>query len=359
MAGSRMRWPWSKRKETRSSSSSFADFLISGVQSQAEGQAFAGAQGTSAVEVAASLWSSVLSGAEVIGDDRVQQAITPRYLALVGRHLITRGEVLHKISISDDGKISLIPCASWHWEGSHDPSTWTVRATAYGPSSSTTWFLPDAGVVFIAWGTTPGQPYVGTAPWRNANVSAGLLANLEKRLAQEADTPLGNLLTVPEDPGDEDDNEFAALKSAIGNAAGQAFLMETTADNFGRGPSGSPQRDWDARRLGANPPQSMIDLRKDAERSVLAACGISDALAFDATGTGQREALRRFINVHVEPRADMLARELSAKLETPISFSFRSAWAHDLQGRTTSMKNLTSAGVDIERALKLSGMADV
>ncbi len=104
---------------------------------------------------------------------------------------------------------------------------------------------------------------------------------------------------------------------------------------------------------------SMIDLRREAETSVLAACGVPAGLVLDRDGTASREAVRRFYMTAVQPRANLLADELSEKLETPVSFSFRSAWAHDLVGRVTALKGMIEAGIPLAEAMQASGLADV
>lgn len=50
----------------------------------------------------------------------------------------------------------------WHLDGDAHPDTWIVRATFYGPSTSTTRNLPYWSVVFVTWGSTPKQPYART-----------------------------------------------------------------------------------------------------------------------------------------------------------------------------------------------------
>ena len=104
---------------------------------------------------------------------------------------------MHVIRVGRDGGVRLIPAASWHWEGSHDPDSWTVRVTAYGPSTSTTWNLPAAGVVFVRWGSTPGQPYVGTGPLSWAHTTARLQSEAERSLADEAAGPAGATDSAP------------------------------------------------------------------------------------------------------------------------------------------------------------------
>ncbi len=71
---------------------------------------------------------------------------------------------MHVIQLDGAGRVRLVPASSWHFEGSHDPASWSVRVTCYGPSTSTTWNLPASAVVFVRWGGTPGQPYIGTGP---------------------------------------------------------------------------------------------------------------------------------------------------------------------------------------------------
>ena len=87
--------------------------------------------------------------------------------------LIRNGDSMHVIRMSG-GMVKLIPASSWHWEGGHNPDSWTARVTCYGPSTSTTWNLPASAVVFVRWGGTPGQPYVGTGPLSWARTTARL-----------------------------------------------------------------------------------------------------------------------------------------------------------------------------------------
>ena len=249
-----------------------------------------------------------------------------------------------------------VPASSWHWEGSHDPSTWTTRATCYGPSTSTTWNLPASGVVFVRWGGTPGQPYVGTGPLSWAHTTARLQSEAERSLADEAGGPLAQLLAVPSDGGGEDGDPLAALKLDIRGARGKALLVETVAAAWGEGRSVAPQRDWQASRLGPNPPASLATVRGDAFDAVLAACGASPALFDDADGTSKREALRQWFMGTVRPLAGLLERELSRKLETDVRLKFDN-YPLDLAGRAASFAKMVQGGMDVERAVALSGLA--
>ena len=249
-----MKWPWSKR-EKRDSGGDFSDAVVRLIESQAAGTV-ADASSTAAVEAAAGALSRAFASAEVVGPAWVQQAVSPGVLAQIGRDLVRSGDSMHVIRVDGAGMVRLIPASSWHFEGNHDPATWTVRVTAYGPSTSTTWNLQAASVVFVRWGGTPGQPYVGTGPTSWAHTTARLQSETERSLADEAAGPLAQLLAIPQDGGDGgEDDPLAKLKADIRTARGKALLVETSSAGWGEGRTAAPQRDWHERRgWGRCPP---------------------------------------------------------------------------------------------------------
>ena len=312
-----MRWPWQKR-ERRDSGGDFNDAVLRAIEAQAAGQA-ADASSTAAVEAASGALSRAFAGAKVVGAPWAQECVSTGFLAQCGRDLIRRGDSLHVIRMSRSGAVRLIPCSSWHWEGNHDPESWTVRATAYGPSTSTTWNLPANGVVFLRWGSNPGQPYVGVGPTDWAATTARLNAATQKSLADEAGGPVAQILPIPADGGDgEDDDPLATLKTDIAAAKGKAVLTETTAAGWGDGRTAAPQKDWSANRLGPSPPDAMVKIAEQSFMHVLAACGTPPSLFTDADGTSQRESARRWHMGTVMPLVRMIETELTAKLETPV-----------------------------------------
>ena len=349
-----MRWPW-QRRETRQSGGDFSDAVLRLIEAQAAGTA-ADTSSTAAVEAASGALSRAFASAEVSGAPWVKEAVSPAVLSQVGRDLIRKGDSLHVIRVSS-GRVRLIPASSWHWEGSHDPETWRVRATAYGPSTSTTWNLPASGVVFVRWGSTPGQPYVGTGPLSWAHTTARLQSETERSLADESGGPIAQLLAIPQDGGDGTDNDpLAALKADIKGARGRALLVESTSSGWDQGRAMAPQRDWKAARLGPQPPESLARVREDAFASVLAACGCNVAMFDDSDGTAKREAQRVFLHGTVRPLGKLLAAELSAKLETPVTLNFDGLYMHDLAGRAASFQKLVAGGMPINDALATTGL---
>lgn len=125
-----MRWPWQKR-ETRDSGGDFSDAVVRLIEAQAAGTA-ADASSTAAVEAASGALSRAFASAEVQGPTWVQDAVTPLFLAQVGRDLVRSGDSLHVIEVDRQGTVTLLPCSSWHFEGGAHPDTWTVRATFCG-----------------------------------------------------------------------------------------------------------------------------------------------------------------------------------------------------------------------------------
>ena len=351
-----MHWPWSKR-ERRDSGGDFSDAVVRLIEAQAAAST-ADASSTAAVEAASGALSRAFASAEVVGEPWVAEAVSPGVLAQIGRDLVRSGDSMHVIRMGRDGMVTLIPASSWHWEGNHDPDSWTVRPTCYGPSTSTTWNLPASGVVFARWGSTPGQPYVGTGPLSWAHTTARLQSEAERSLADEAQGPLAQLIAVPSDGGDDgDDDPLKMLKADIRQARGKALLLETSAAAWGEGRQAAPQRDWQASRLGPMPPESMATIRKDAFEAVLAACGTPPSLFVDSDGTSQREAVRRWHLNLVLPLARLVEHELTVKLETPVELKFDS-YALDMVSRATVVAKLAQAGVPMATALDAVGLAD-
>ena len=347
-----MHWPWSKR-ERRDSGGDFSDAVVRLIEAQA-----ADASSTAAVEAASGALSRAFASAEVVGEPWVAEAVSPGVLAQIGRDLVRSGDSMHVIRMGRDGMVTLIPASSWHWEGTHDPSTWTVRATCYGPSTSTTWNLPASSVVFCRWGSTPGQPYTGIGPLSWAHTTARLQSEAERSLADEVGGPLAQLLVIPQDGGDDGAGDpLKMLKSDIAAARGAALLVETSAAGWGEGRTAAPQRDWQASRLGPAPPESMAAIRKDAFEAVLAACGTPPSLFLDSDGTSQRETVRRWHLNLVLPLARLLEHELTVKLETPVELKFDS-YALDMVSRATVVAKLAQAGVPMATALDAVGLAD-
>ena len=92
---------------------------------------------------------------------------------------------------------------------------------------------------------------------------------------------------------------------------------------------------------------ALVHLRQHVESSVLACFGVPTPLGPMGIndGTAQREALRRFWTLTVQPLADLIAEELARVLERPVTLAIgRAAGVADVAGRARAVKALTRSG---------------
>ena len=349
-----MRWRfWEKRE-----SQPFTDAIAAALAAQAAGSISGDPNGLAALETAAGLWARAFASAVAAPE---VPALTPGIMALIGRDLIRRGESVFFVEI-ERGAPVLIEVGSWDVRGPWREPLWFYRVDLFGPSGNITRFVPSAAVVHCRFAVDPSRPWLGIAPLTWARSTGALAANLEQRLGEEAGQPVGSYLPLPfedggDDDGDGDDDRQAMLRRDISQAKGRQVFVETTAAGHDQGKVAAPQRDWQPNRFGAAPPDVLDALRSHAGEAVLNACGVPISLATDADGTSQREAWRRFVMGSVEPVARMVAAELSRKLDVPgLRFDFSSLWAHDLAGRAAAFKSLAAGGMEIERAVGVSGL---
>ena len=356
-----MRWPW-QRRERRSAGGGYSDAVVAAVEAQASAKV-ADVSSTAAIEAAAGALSRAFAAAEVVGAGWVRDAVDPVWLAQVGRSLIREGASLSVVSMAGSGAVDLVPAAFWNFEaldvrGAELERDWNARVTTYGPSSSYTRLLPREQLIFVRWGTSPGTRYRGQGPTSWAHLTARLHGEAERSLADEAGGPLAQLLPVPQDGGDDDDetDPLAALKIDIAKARGKALLVETVAAGWGEGKVAAPNRDWQSVRLGPQPPEALVGVAAAAFERMLAACGCPPSLFVgNADGTAQREGLRRWHLSTVLPLARILERELERRLETEVRLRF-DGYPLDLQGRASAFKALVAGGVAVPEALATSGL---
>ena len=104
-----MRWPWQPNLETRADSS-YTDALVAAITANAKGQTTAFPTAIGALESAAGLVGRAFASAVVDStSSAVLRALAPSCLALIGRSLIRRGEIVFFLD-SSHGMIDLLTC---------------------------------------------------------------------------------------------------------------------------------------------------------------------------------------------------------------------------------------------------------
>ena len=334
-------WPFKQQRETRDSS--YTDSIVALIAEQASGATLARPAATGALEAAASIVARCFAAADVSGPDAFKAALGPATMSLIGRSLIRQGEVLFAIEVRD-GRVVLLPAASWDIHGEHDPASWTYRLTLGGPSRLTTLDpVASEAMIHIRYQADTERPWRGISPLASAAIAGRLSAETMQALADEASGPRGMLLPTPVDGNDP---TIAALKADLKSLRGKVALVESTSSGWAAdGSQSRPKGDWESRRLGAAPGASLIEQASLASREVYAACGIPLSIVDKSEGTGQREGFRRLMHATIAPLARIVAEELSAKFETEIGLSFDQLFAADLAGRARAFQSLVWAAV--------------
>ena len=162
-----MSWKfWRREPERRQSSQPFTDAIVSAIAAQAGGNLTGDPNAVGALEMAAGAYARAFSGATVQGSDMVKRALTPAVLGSIARSMIRRGESVYLIEI-EGGEIRLQPVGSWDIRGGPDPSSWMVRADAFGPSGNLTRFVQYSQVVSCKYSYDPARPWFGLSPSRS------------------------------------------------------------------------------------------------------------------------------------------------------------------------------------------------
>ena len=324
----------------------YSDLLLAGLETLASGSA-GNILRTSALEIAARIWSGALASASVTGG---RGALTPEVLAMTGRQLVRTGEAVFAIEVRD-GAVALYPVAEWEVLDGYRYRAEVLKP----PGRSLSRSLPREAVVHFKWATDPREPWRGVAPMAAAALGATVAANVETRLSEEATAPTALLLPVPQDGGGRG---LDPLRADIAAAKGAAVLAESTAAGWSEGRQSGTLGDWDVKRLGPMIPEQLRQLHEDALQRVMSACGIPGSLAsVGADGTQLREDYRRFVMLSVQPLAAELAAEASAKLDGPVALGFHGLHGHDIVARSTAYAKLREAGLEDGEARRLAGLA--
>ena len=349
-----MIWPWS-RPAVEKRSGGYTSLVTDAFVAAADGTDASGVGALGALEVCAGAWARAFAAARVEPATPVTAAVSPRVLASIGRRLIRRGESCHVIAVGDTGAVRLLEAGWWDVQGSA-AGPWTYQATLTGPSTTETRRVPEEGVVHAMYAFSERQPWRGVGPLSWAAATGRLAAALERALADEAGGPVGNLIAVPEgqpEPadGDDGDDPLASLRSDLAKLRGSLALVETLAGGWSD-KGGRPDADWKPRRIGADPPAALPELRTGAALTVFGACGVPPSLVtLPADGTGQREAWRRFLHGSVAPVARLVESELAAKLDVPdLRLVLDDLAAADMTGRARAWRSLVGPEAKLDPA---------
>ena len=260
-----MRWPGQKALEERIGeleSRSYTDAITAALLNVSTGSTSIKATSTGALEAAAGFVARSFASAEVQAEPMYAAALTPAYLAQIGRALIQYGEMLYMIR-TDGGRLRLAPAQSWDVLGDPDPMTWRYRVTLGGASIIETYQdVPADDVIHVRYSFDNREPWRGVAPLTQARLAGRLSAEVSAALTDEASGPRGSFLSVPVDGGDP---TVASMKADVPKAKGRMLFAQ--GGDWDAGATGGRAM-WKAERFGANPPAGLVELHKRASMEV-------------------------------------------------------------------------------------------
>ena len=126
---------------------------------------------------------------------------------------------------------------------------------------------------------------------------------------------------------------------------------------WGQGMESKPGDDWVSKRFGMSPPQAMVQLRGNAELSILAACGVGVTILSQNDGTAKARDFSRFLTGTMIPLGKVLAQQIGDALDVPdLSFDFNDLGAADIAAKGRVFGQLVSNGVSIADAAEVAGL---
>ena len=349
-----MKWKFWERDQLETREDSLTDELVRRIVERAGGSVAASPAQSGALQIGAGLVGRAFASATVEGvTPVVRRALTPSVLETIGRSLLREGEALFYIRVNREG-LRLFSVVSYDVTGSYDPNTWRYRLDLSGPSG--TWSVnarPDS-VVHCKHLVESQRPWRGVSPLDIATNAGALDVLVNQALSQESSGPVGSVIAIPKDGGS---STLDGLREQIRGLRGRTAIVETTAGGWGQGQAQAPRSDWKPSRLGANMPASMVELRADADRLVLAALGVPVGLVGGADGAAMRESWRQLLHATLAPLGRIVQEELREKLDAPrLTFDWSEIGASDIAGRARAFGSMVSAGMALDRAAALSGL---
>lgn len=334
--------------ETRSSGSGYTAQVI-----QARHAAIQGAGGmaelTATAQSCVSLWEAAFS----MADCNVSNLLTRRHMALLGRSLALRGEIIFWI----DGE-RLVPAFDWEVTTRHAaPRAYRLSIPETGGGRMFT-ALPGE-VLHLRIGADLAAPWAGASPLRRSSLTGDLLHTLEAALLDVyRNAPLGSQIIPLPDGSSED---MSDLRAQFKGNRGASLVVEGVAQATAAGMN--PQLGQKREDLTPDLSRAMTrETLEQARSAILLAFGVLPAMANTAaTGPVIREGQRHLAQWVLQPMAELLAEEASEKLGTDVQIDLtRPLQSFDTGGRARALGAIIKAlaeakaqGIDPGQALNL------
>jgi hypothetical protein len=324
--------------EKRSAMSGFTAEIMSARESYISGRRGI-AELTATAQTCIALWEAGFAIADVKGTDLLNR----RNMAMLARSLALRGEAV--FLIDDD---NLIPCSDWDLSTRNGtPVAYRLSISEAGGGRNETALAGE--VLHARIGVDAAAPWAGTSPLRRSSLTAGMLQAVESALAEVYEcAPIGSqVVPMPEQPETDNTN----LGRSFRGQRGRVLLRESV--NVSAAGGAVPATDWRPASLtpdlnGVAPATSL----EAARSSIATVFGVLPTmLAVDAQGPAIREGQRHLAQWALQPIAELLAEEATAKLGGEVEIDvMRPTQAFDAGGAARALSGLVEAMATAKQA---------
>lgn len=217
------------------------------------------------------------------------------------------------------------------------------RAPDASAVSSRSRYVERETVASLWW-----DPVLGGGGRRVRDVEAvKALREGERRLAEEMGGPVGSLLPYMTG-GTISPAKLRERIAALGGSVGPVRSAQHTTLAGGR-----EDKQYDPRRLGANPPASLVQALGRMHDSALEAYGVPPAVY----GSASREAWRLFVSSSVRPTLQLFGEELgrAMALRQPVRMRWAELERYDLQVQARAWDSLRKGGMSADEASRRVG----
>ena len=344
-----MDWKLWRRSESRADVASNA--VVAAALAAARGQGSAGGDGTATAVACIGLISRLFSAATV-NPPELRRLITAPILSEIARRLMLNGNAVFDLDV--DGQVpALTPVAGFAVVGGQtDPNGWVYDLDIPTPSGMFQRRELGAGLIHVRLNAPNNAPWRGVSPVADAGLTSAALANVERRLGQEANARTLLLLLYPDGTTDSTRNGIATDWS---NSAGNLAMAGRGGAGYNAGRAAAAPTEWDLKRIGPTIPESSIMLADSTAGRVAAALGVSPQF-WAGAGTDMREAGRQLHYATLEPLARLVSAELTAKLGGAVDLELTGDGLVDLQVRARALATLTGAGMSLADAQLTVGL---
>jgi len=294
---------------------------------------------TATVQSCVSLWEGGFAMADVDGTDLLSRQV----MAMTARAVALNGEAVFLI-----GDSGLIPATDWEvTTRDGQPRAYRLSIPEAGGGRSVTALAAE--VLHLRIGADHLTPWHGTAPLRRSSLTGAMLHAVEAALSETFENaPLGSQIVPLPDSGADD---MATMRDSFRGRRGSTMVIEGVAQATAAGMH--PQ-------IGKSPDQLSPDLSKSmtaetlaaAREGILMAYGVLPSLANRAaTGPVVREAQRQLATWTLQPVAELLAEEATAKLGGEVRIdTLRPLQAFDAGGRARAMSAIVKSMAEAKAA---------